>query len=216
MSVSRMLRAMERFECLRGRDRWAVGALVCVLVTLPALLLGSALDVFPLLWWGVASLYLGISWLAPGVFAGAAASEWGKKLGVKRPKALGLAVGPIVALGLLVLAATILYTFQGDRLKEESKPQVEAKPAVGDRRERVALVTQAAGGNRRYGPVVEVQCDRDREGLCVVTYLAPACQLWEVVNVDGQDRARPLGGAPIADARGVLDDGPERYGIGCR
>jgi hypothetical protein len=210
-----MLRAMEGFDRLRSRDKWALGALACVLVTFPALLLGSALDVFPLLWWGVATAYLGISWLAPGALAGTAAAEWGKERGRKRPNALGFTVGAIVAVGLLVLVATILVTFQGDRLEEESKPQVEAKPAVGSRREREALVTQAAGRNRRYGPVVDVRCERDGEGWCVVTYQAPACQLWEVVNVDGQDRARPLGGAPSEGSRGTLVDTPTRYRIGC-
>jgi hypothetical protein len=186
-----------------------------VLVTVPALVIGAALDVYVLLAWGVLTLYLGISWVVPGACVGAAAAAWGKERGNKRPNALGFTVGPIVAVGLLVLMTTILVAFQGDRLSQERAPEPEANPVLSDLSERVSLVTRTAGRNRLYGPVAEVRCDQDSVlPWCVVTYQAPACQLWELVNIDGVDTARALEDV-VPGARGTLDDGPERYWIGC-
>jgi len=181
-------------------------------VTFPAAVVGGALDVFPLAWWGVASAYLGISWLVPGACAGAAAEQWGKDRGVKRPNALGFTVGPLVSVGLLLLVALILAAFWGDEAGRTQ--EVKRRPAIGNQSERTSLVTQALLKRRttRFGPAIWVMCEKSSEARCAVTYDAPACQWWVVENVNGVDKARP-DGPPSEGGRGTYDE--ESDSIGC-
>ena len=57
----------------RGPFAFAGAALVAV--TLIPLALGAALDIYPFLYWGVLSAYLGLSWAAPGGLLGLAAAQ---------------------------------------------------------------------------------------------------------------------------------------------
>jgi hypothetical protein len=163
------------------------------------------------MWWGVVSSYLGISWLVPGACAGAAATQWGKDRGVKRPNALGFIAGPIVTAGLLVLVAVTIAAFWGE--DAASTRDVERRPAIGNQSERTSLVTQALLKRRtRFGPAIWVMCEKSSESMCAVTYDAPACQWWVVENVNGVDRARPFD-APSEGGQGTYDE--ESDSIGC-
>jgi hypothetical protein len=164
---------------------------------------GGALDVSPLVWWGIVSAYLGISWIVPGACAGAAAAQWGKDRGVRRPNAAGFTVGTIVTVSLLILLAGIVAAFLGDSTREAVR-----RPAIGSQSERTSLVTQSLPGRRTgFGPAIWVMCERSG-ALCAVTYDVPACQLWIVENVNGVDKARPFS-EPSEGAQGTYN---EQYG----
>jgi len=206
-----MLPAMAWLRSVRARDRWALGAAVCLVATFPALVVGGVLEVFALEWWGVVTAFLGISWLVPGACAGAAATQWGKDRGSRHPNALGFTVGPIVTVTLLVLVAIIIAAFWGEDL---TTSHVETKPAISDQAARVSLVTQATLDRRtRYGPAISIVCVKSDEGWCTVTYDAPACQLWVVENVDGVDTASPVD-KPSEGGQGTYDEA--RDSVGCR
>jgi hypothetical protein len=206
-----MIRVMAWLRSVRTRDRWALAAAACLVATFPALVVGGALGVFALEWWGVVSAFLGISWLVPGACAGAAATQWGKDRGSRHPNALGFTVGPIVTVTLLVLVAVILAAFWGEDLNE---PQVERTPAVSDQAGRISLVTQATlDRGTRYGPAISIVCVKSDEGWCMVTYEAPACQLWVVENVDGVDKASPVD-KTSEGGQGTYDEA--RDSVGCR
>ena len=92
---------------IREHDPYLIGAVVCLAATWPAVI-GVFLGVFPLVWWSVATAYLGISWLAPGVLAGAWAARRAKARSARRPNLRGVVVGFGSSLGLLVLLSTLL------------------------------------------------------------------------------------------------------------
>ena len=209
--MSHMIRCMSWLASLRSHERWAFAAVACVVATFPALVVGRAFDVFPLVWWGVVTAYLGISWLVPGACAGAAAAQWGKDWGKKRPNALGFTVGPAVTVGLLVLVAANFVAFSGE--EAGSGREVERRPPIGSQSDRTTLVSQALLKRRtRFGPAIWVMCEKSSDGYCAVTYDAPACQWWVVENVNGVDRARPFD-KPSEGGTGTYNE--ESDSIGC-
>ena len=70
----------------------------------------SALGVPQLASWTVATGYLGISWLLPGVLVSAAVRDWAHDLGVPHYRAAGLVAGGIAAVSLLLAAASAIGT----------------------------------------------------------------------------------------------------------
>jgi hypothetical protein len=74
----------------------------------------------------------------------------------------------------------------------------------------VALVS-AAARRASDSPIVTVTCPKTLKageiGLstCAVTFAGPACQLWMVINKDGEDKALPFG-EPAEGRRGSYDE----------
>jgi hypothetical protein len=145
------------------------------------------------------------------VFAGIAVTDWATSRGLGRRKAAGVAAGLVVGGGLLGGFASLLVAVgAGD--EDASRPrEVTREPTVSDQRGRIALVS-AAARQTGYAHVDLVTCERGEDALCVVTYTGPACQLWAVENVNGDDTARALG-KPDDGGHGTYDE--ERDTIGC-
>jgi len=214
---------------VRERDPYLLGAVVCLAATWPALV-GVFLGVYPLIWWSVATAYLGISWLAPGVLAGTWATRREKARSARRANLRGVLVGLVSSISLLALLSTALAGAGLGDIDSDStevvdsgssgvnidsySSEVEGSPAKSDQQGRVSLVTQATleQPRSRFGPVISVYCGKSSDSRCVVTYDAPACQLWVVENVDGADAARPLE-TPSDGGQGTYDE--SRGEVGC-
>jgi hypothetical protein len=197
---------------IRERDPYLFGAILCLAATWPALV-GVFLGLYPLIWWSVVTAYVGISWLAPGVLAGASATRRAKARSARRPNLRGVLVGFASSLGLLVVLSSFLAAAGlGD--VESDSTEVRGSPAKSDQQGRVSLVTQATlkRPRNRFGPVISVYCGKSNDSLCVVTYDAPACQLWVVENVDDVDAARPFE-TPSEGGFGTYDE--SRGEVGC-
>jgi hypothetical protein len=190
---------------------WVIAAAACVVATWIPLVIGLVFDVFPLVWWGVVSAYLGISWLAPAAFLGVAAAERTKQGAKSHPKVLGVASGVGAGIVALTSMALLLAAFGAGTTDEEDVAD-EVLPAVSDHDERMSLVMSAARQKHsRFGRVDSVACGLEAESECVVTYHWPACQFWLVENVNGVDIARPLD-APSEGGRGTFREGK----VGCQ
>lgn len=98
-----------RRRARRHPRRFLRRAGVLLLVTwIPAALGG--LGVAPLGAWAVASGYLGVNWLLPGVLVGAAAREYAACRGFRYSRAAGLAAATLSAVCLLLVAGTLIGT----------------------------------------------------------------------------------------------------------
>jgi hypothetical protein len=192
------------------RGWFALAAVACVSATWLPSLIGAGLDFDPFRYWSVLSAYLGISWLLPGVFVGIATADWARGQGRERPKAVGIAVGVGVGAGLIVGWASLMVAL-GAGEDAGRKPVATAPPVASDQRGRIVLVS-AAAWRTKYAHVDIVMCNKGSESLCVVTYAGPACQRWTVENVNGIDKARPLG-EPEDGGHGTYSE--ERDSIGC-
>jgi hypothetical protein len=95
-------RHQRRLGAMTSRARYALAAVACVIVTWPASLIGQALDVRPLRFWGVLTTFVGIGWLLPGVFIGIATTDWARDRGHRHPKGVGIAVGVGVGVALII------------------------------------------------------------------------------------------------------------------
>ena len=146
---------MLRRMALRERDPYLLGAIACLLATWPALL-GVSLGVYAALWWSVATAYVGISWLAPGVLLGAWAARRARTRSARRPNLRGVLVGVVSCIGLLAVLSTLLVASVGEDIDSSSNDVVESlptlesdstevrgSPAIGSQQDRVSLVTQA-------------------------------------------------------------------------
>jgi hypothetical protein len=124
-------------------------------------------------------------------------------------------MGPFTGAMLLVLAERPDTDIRFDKLTVDGAPVIERGSALGDQKERIALVRAAAAKRTANGRVTSVFCQSENSG-CVVTYVveyaAPDCQFWFVANVGGAAVAEPDG--PLSEGHGTYDeDNPDA--IGC-
>ncbi len=202
---------MRSFSHLSSPARWVIAAAACVVVTWVPLVIGVVFDVFPLVWWGVVSAYLGISWLAPAAFLGVAAAKHAKQGDGSHPNIVGVASGVGAGIVAVFSVALLLAAFGAGTTDDEGVVN-HVLPAVSDHDGRMSLVMAAARQKHsRFGRVDAVACGLETESECVVTYHWPACQFWVVENVKGVDIARPVD-APSEGGRGTFGEG----NVGCR
>lgn len=204
----------------------AVAGVAAVAVTLIPNALGLVFDIYLLHYWGVLSLFVGVSWLVPGVLLGVAI--WLRKERAGRrafKRAVSITAGIVAAVGLLAASVILLALGTPESLVEtESEPtQVNTAPAPPppspqtDVERRVALVTAAA--ERAHDVrVVAVICGKTTKAqeialsTCAVTFAGPTCQLWIVTTTGAEDKPIPLGD-PADGMRGSYD---ETRGMSCR
>ena len=200
----------------RGPFAFAGAALVAV--TLIPLALGAALDIYPFLYWGVLSAYLGLSWAAPGGLLGLAAAQRAERAGGRLINTLGISVGLVTGIGLLVVVATLLAVGTGD---EPASADRDPVPFVPVETESSAAPTGARPGRARAESSARSRTREDRRGLVqqrrapdVCGHVCPAsCGLWIVSESDGEPRAISLA-PPVEGARGSLSSGGD--GAACR
>lgn len=170
-------------------------------------MLGVALDVYPFVYWGVLSAYIGLSWAAPGALLGLAAAQRAERAGGRLINTVGITVGVVTAIALLVVVASLIDAAgaESESSGQTSVPvQTDSLPAR-PKPDRATIVTDAA---RRAGDskITKVSCGEGVLATCAVTFAGPACQLWIVSESEGEVEAIPLA-APVEGARGSVSSG---------
>jgi hypothetical protein len=212
---------MTWFKGLGSRDRLLLLATASLVGPCAIIAIGGIADATALLYVGVVSVYLGLSWVVPGTLVGVATKQSAERRGSRHPTRLAVVIGIAVGFAALVVTAGVMAAAglgelpadreTGSTGGTDEQPETDGPgQAVGTRDEKIALVASAARPQgTRSGGVSYVVCQQ-AGGMCVVTYGGSACQLWLVQHVEGRDVARAIG-APFTGQYGMDDeDRPER------